>query len=42
MKKKYIALFPLFILICFVIIMYFIDIPSPSATITENIELNIR
>jgi len=42
MKKNYIVLFPVIILICFFIIMYFIDIPSPSVIITENYELNIK
>ena len=42
MKKKYIVLFPLIILICFFVIMYFIDIPSPSTIITENYEINIK
>ncbi len=42
MKKYYIVLFPLIILICFLLIIYFIDVPSPSAKITENYELNIK
>ncbi len=42
MKKNYIFLFSAIILICLFVIMYFIDIPSPSLIITENYELNIK
>ena len=42
MKKNYIVLFPVIILICFFVIMSFVDIPSPSTIISENYELNIK
>ena len=42
MKKNYIILFPVIILVLFFVILYFIDIPSPSAIITENYEMNIK
>jgi len=42
MKKNYIILLPIIILVFFFVIMSFIDIPSPSAIITENYELNIK
>ncbi len=42
MKKNYIVLFSVIILICFFMILYFIEIPSPSSVITENYELNIK
>jgi len=42
MKKKYLILFTIVIVVFLLIGLYFVKIPSPSKLISEDYELNVK
>jgi len=42
MKKNYKIIFPLIILVFLLIVVYFVEIPSPSRIVSEEYKLEIK
>jgi len=42
MKKFYFTLFPLFIMVISALILFFVNIPSPSKLIVEEFKISIK